>query len=204
MRVELQQSLVKYANKGEMMGHIYLYFGTGGGKTTNALGLALRSVGHGHKVVIVQFMKWWTDTGEYKIKDRLQPYYELHQFGRPGWIRFSEGDEEVRLGGMSLQVRNIEDSDRALAKNALEFAKKTMVGCKPNLLILDEICLAVHSGLLSVGEVLDVLKQIPAETDVVMTGRYAPKELIDRADFVNEIVDIKSPDRFVATRGIQY
>ena len=204
MRVELQHSHVKYANSGEMMGYIYLYFGTGGGKTTNALGLALRSVGHRRKVVIIQFMKWWKDTGEYKIKDRLKPYYEIYQFGRQGWIRFSEGDEEVHLGGMNLQVRNVEDYDRELAKKALEFAKKTMLEGKPHLLILDEICLAAHLGLLSVGEVLDLLKQTPAETDVVMTGRYAPKEIIERADFVNEIVDIKSPDRFVTTRGIQY
>ena len=59
------------------LGYIYLYTGTGGGKTTNALGLALRSVGHGHKVVIIQFMKWWKNTGEYKIRKKLQPYYEI-------------------------------------------------------------------------------------------------------------------------------
>lgn len=79
-----------------------------------------------------------------------------------------------------------------------------MLEDKPLLLILDEICLAVHSGLLSVGEVLDFLKKIPAETNIVMTGRYAPKELIDTADFVNEIVDKKSPDKFVSTEGMQY
>jgi len=186
------------------MGYIYLYYGTGGGKTTNALGLALRSVGHCRKVVIVQFMKWWKDTGEYKIRDRLKPYYEIYQFGRPGWIIFGEGNKDMHVGGVSLKVREMEDSDREFAKKALEFAKKTMLESKPHLLILDEICLAVHSGLLAVGEVLDVLKQIPVETDIVLTGRYTPKELIDRADFVNEIVDIKSPDRFVATMGIQY
>ena len=186
------------------MGHIYLYYGTGGGKTANGLGLALRAVGHGQKVVIIQFMKWWTETGEYLIKDRLKPYYQIYQFGRPGWIRFSEGDKEIRLGGMRLQVRNIEDSDRELARKALEFAEKTMLEDKPLLLILDEICLAVHSGLLSVGEVLDFLKEIPEKTNIVMTGRYAPKELIDTADFVTEIVDKKSPDKFVSTEGIQY
>lgn len=107
------------------MGHIYPYYGTGGGKTTNGLGLALRAVGHRHKVVIIQFMKWWTETGEYLIKDRLKPYYQIYQFGRPGWIRFSEGDKEIRLGGTSLLLRNIEDSDRELARKALEFSEKT-------------------------------------------------------------------------------
>ena len=62
------------------MGHIYLYVGTGAGKTTNALGLALRSVGHKHKVIIIQFMKWWKNIGEFKIQKMLAPYYEIYQF----------------------------------------------------------------------------------------------------------------------------
>jgi cob(I)alamin adenosyltransferase len=63
------------------MGYIYLYYGTGGGKTANALGLALRSVGHNKKVVIIQFLKWKKDIGEYLIKERLVPFYEIYQFG---------------------------------------------------------------------------------------------------------------------------
>ncbi len=186
------------------MGHIYLYYGTGGGKTANALGLALRSVGHGRRVVIIQFMKWWKNTGEYKIRNRLKPYYEIYQFGRPGWMKFSGEDDEMKIGGVSLKVRNIEDSDRKFAKKALDFSKKIILKNKPYLLILDEVCLAVHSGLLYLEEVLDILEEIPEKTNIVMTGRYASKELIERADFVNEIVDIKSPDNFVSTKGIQY
>jgi len=79
---------------GEVMGYIYLYTGTGAGKTTNALGLALRSVGHGHKVVIIQFMKWWKKTGEYKIKKKLYPHYEIYQFGRKGWIGLKKLEEK--------------------------------------------------------------------------------------------------------------
>jgi len=186
------------------MGHIYLYFGTGGGKTANALGLALRSVGHNRKVVLIQFMKWRTDIGEYKIKNKLAPHYEIHQFGRKGWLRFNKDDKELCVGGLSIEAREIENHDKELARKALEFARKTMLEKKPNLLILDEICLAVYIGLLSVGEVLDVLNQVPTETDLVMTGRYTPKEFIDRADFVNEIIDVKSPSKFVMTKGIQY
>jgi cob(I)alamin adenosyltransferase len=184
------------------MGNIYLYYGTGGGKTTKALGLALRSVGHNRRVVIIQFLKWWKETGEYRIRERLQPYYEIYQFGRPGWIRIGE-EKEIRIGGISLPVREIDEADRELAREGLEFAKKILVE-KPDLLILDEICLAAHLGLLRVKDILDVLKEIPAETDVVMTGRYAPEELKNRADFVNEVIDRKSPDRFVAKKGIQY
>lgn len=186
------------------MGHIYLYYGTGGGKTANALGLALRSVGHNRSVVLIQFMKWRTDIGEYRIKDKLAPYYEVYQFGREGWLKFGEGDSNVRTGGLDLQARKVEASDRELAGKALEFARKMMLEKKPSLLILDEICLAAYMGLLSVGDVLAFLNQVPAETDVVMTGRYTPKEFIDRADFVNEIIDVKSPSKFVLTEGIQY
>ncbi len=186
------------------MGYIYLYYGTGGGKTANALGLALRSIGHDQKVVIIQFMKWWRDTGEYKIKKQLKPYYEIYQFGNPGWIKLSNSDKDLQLKGINLQVRSIKNSDKELAKKALDFAKKKMLEDKPHLLILDEMCLAVHLGLLSTEDVLSFLKKIPIKTNIVMTGRFASKELIDRADFVNEIVEIKSPDKFVTTKGIQY
>lgn len=170
------------------MGYIYLYTGTGGGKTANALGLALRSVGHKKKVVIIQFMKWWRKTGEYKIRKLLAPYYEIYLFGRRGWHGLS------RLG----------EEDRKLAKKALKFAEKILKEKKPHLLVLDEINLALHCKLLDVKEVLNFLDKVPKRTDVVLTGRYAPKELIDRADFVIEVVDVKHPAETVTTRGIQY
>ena len=77
---------------------IYLYTGEGAGKTTNALGLALRSVGHKHKVIIIQFLKWWKNTGEFKIARKLVPYYRIYQFGRRGWHGFknlTEKDKEL-------------------------------------------------------------------------------------------------------------
>ncbi|MEM5766251.1 MAG: cob(I)yrinic acid a,c-diamide adenosyltransferase [Candidatus Aenigmatarchaeota archaeon] len=185
------------------MGYIYIYTGTGAGKTTNALGLALRSLGHKHKVVIIQFMKWWKNTGEYKIRNRLKPHYQIYLFGRPGWFKF-DGKSEIRYRGMRFRVRSVEELDRELAKKALDFAKKKMLEEKPHILVLDEINLAVHLNILSVKEVLEFLDKIPERTQVVLTGRYAPKELIDRADFVNEIVEVKSPKEFVTTKGIQY
>ena len=186
------------------MGYTYLYYGTGGGKTANALGLALRSVGHGRRVVIIQFMKYWTDIGEYKVMERLKPFYEIHQFGTPGWIGPAEEGGEIRSGGMTLEVRGANESDRVQARKGLEFARKTLTEDEPDLLILDEICLAVHFGILYNEDVLNLLDKIPAKTDVVITGRYATREIIDRADFVNEIVEKKSPKKFVMTKGIQY
>jgi len=170
------------------MSYIYLYTGTGGGKTVNALGLALRSVGHERKVVIIQFLKWWKNTGEYKIREKLQPFYEIYQFGRDGWIGLD----------------NLGEEDRRLSKEGLNFAKKVVEEKKPHLLILDEINLALHCNMLEIKEVMEFLDSIPEGTDVVLTGRYAPKELVDRADFVNEVKDIKHPEEMVTTEGIQY
>jgi len=170
------------------MGKIYLYTGTGAGKTTNALGLALRSVGHKRKVIVIQFLKWWKNTGEYKIRKMLAPYYEIYQFGRKGWHG---------LG-------NLGEEDKKLAQKGLRFAEKIVRKKKPHLLVLDEINLALHCKLLDVKEVLEFLDRIPKKTDVVITGRFAPKELINRAEFVNEVVDIKFPKEMVTTKGIQY
>ena len=170
------------------MGHIYLYTGTGGGKTTNALGLALRTVGHRRSVVIIQFLKWWKTTGEYKIRKTLAPYYEIYQFGRKGWQGLDKLNEE----------------DRKLAKNALKFARQIMISKRPHLLVLDEVNLAVHCKLLSIDDVLAFLDLVPRRTQVVLTGRFAPKELIARADFVNEIVSVKCPEKVPTTKGIQY
>jgi cob(I)alamin adenosyltransferase len=170
------------------MGYVYLYTGTGAGKTTNALGLALRSVGHKRKVVIIQFLKWWKNTGEYKARNLLAPYYEIYQFGRKGWHGLS----------------NLGDEDKKLAKKGLKFAEKIVKEKKPDLLVLDEINLVLYCKLLDVKEVLEFLDKIPKKTDIVITGRYAPKELIERAEFVNEVVDIKYPRKMVTTKGIQY
>lgn len=96
------------------------------------------------------------------------------------------------------------EEDKKLAEKALIFAEKVVREKKPHLLVLDEINLALHCKLLDIKEVLKFLDKIPRKTDVVLTGRFAPKELIDRADFVNEIVDVKHPEETVTTKGIQY
>ena len=184
------------------MGYIYLYYGTGGGKTTNALGLALRSVGHCKSVVIIQFFKWRKDIGEYLVKDKLAPYYEIYQFGRPVWL--GKEEKTAEFAGEKFEVESIKKHDMELARKALEFAAQIMKDKKPHLLVLDEVNLAVHWKLLEVRDVLELLDKVPKETTVVMTGRYAPKELIDRADFVNIVQDVKMPKHFKLTEGIQY
>jgi len=170
------------------MGHVYLYTGTGGGKTANALGLALRSVGHEHKVIIIQFLKWWKNTGEYKIRKRLEPFYEIYLFGREGWIGLD----------------NLGKEDKKLSEDGLKVAKNIVKEKKLHLLVLDEVNLAIHCKMLDTKDVLEFLDSVPDQTDVVLTGRYAPQEFIDRADFVNEVNDIKQPKEMVTTKGIQY
>lgn len=170
------------------MGYIYLYTGTGGGKTANALGLALRSVGHNRKAIIIQFLKWWRNTGEYKIRKRLYPQYEIYQFGRKGWKGLKE------LG----------EKDKQITRKGWEFTERVVRQKKPHLLVLDEINLALYCKLLDVDEVIAFLEKLPKRTDVVLTGRHAPKKLIQYADFVNEIIDVKHPRKRVLTRGIQY
>jgi cob(I)alamin adenosyltransferase len=179
-----------------------LYYGTGGGKTANALGLALRTVGHGKKVVIIQFLKWKKDIGEYLIKDRLAPYYEIHQFGREAWL--GEEEKTAEFGGEKFNVECVKNHDKILAKKALDFAAQVLREKKPHLLVLDEVGLATQWRLLEVKDVLKVLDNVPKKTTVVMTGRLAPKELVERADFVNVVQEVKMPKRFKLTKGIQY
>jgi len=169
------------------VGKVFLYYGTGAGKTTNALGLALRCVGHGLKAVIIQFMKGRKDIGEYLVRERLAPYYKIIQFGRTGWVDF----------------KNPSEKDKALAREGLKEAER-LLKTKPHLLVLDEVCLAAFIGLISVRDVLDLLDKVPEETDVVLTGRYCPPELINRADFVNMIVEVKAPKELYTRIGITH
>lgn len=169
------------------MGKIFLYTGTGAGKTTNAIGLAVRAVGHGLKVVIIQFMKGWRNTGEYLIAERLQPEYEIHLVGREGWV----------------DLKNPSEEDKEMARKGISLAREKLME-KPAILVLDEVNLAAFIGLISVEEVLKLLDEVTEETDVVLTGRYAPPELINRADFVNMIVDVKSPKELYTKIGITH
>lgn len=168
---------------------IHLYTGEGEGKTIAALGLALRAIGHGKRVVVIQFMKGRTDTGEVLMAKKLTPDLRIHQFGRAGFV----------------DLKSPEPEDKALAEKGLSFAKEALRK-KPDLLILDEINLAVAVGLLSEKKVIDLLGSVPADVTVVLTGRRAPKAFIERADLATEMVYLKHPfDVGVESReGLDY
>jgi cob(I)alamin adenosyltransferase len=181
---------MKVQGKGKRKkGFVHLYTGEGEGKTLTAFGSALRAIGHGYKVIIIQFMKGRENIGEYKIRGRLAPEYEIHQFGRKEFI----------------DLKNPEPIDIELAQKGLSFAREALKK-KPKLLILDEINLAVAFGILKLKDVLELLDEVPPSTVVVLTGRRAPKELIERADLASETLEIKHPMKMGvhARKGIEY
>ena len=169
-------------------GSIHLYTGTGGGKTTAALGVAMRSLGHGRRVAVVQFMKGRTDIGEFKIQ-KLLKNFEVFQFGTKKFINMKKPS-----------IKDIE-----LANEALGFAKELMrEKSHPDLLILDEINLAAKIGLIDVEAVMDMLAEAPKDIDIYLTGRFAPKPFEDIADYVTDVKDRKRPMKMVAKKGIDF
>ncbi len=165
---------------------IYLWTGDGWGKTTSAIGAAIRAAGHGYKTEIVQFMKGRKyKIGEYRELKNIKNI-NIHQFGRMGWVN----------------LRKPSKSDFILAKKGFEYAKKVDKK-KPFLLILDEINIAVRIGLLAEKEVIDFLNKAKSK-HIYLTGRYATKGLIKTADFVNEIIVKKGPKKLIGERGIDY
>ncbi len=168
-------------------GNIYLWTGNGWGKTTSAIGCAVRALGHGKKVSIVQFMKGRKERiGEYRMRKKVKGL-DICQFGRQGWVNLNKPSTQ----------------DKKLAEKALGFAKKEAEK-KPFLLVLDEINLAVAIGLLREKDVIEFLNKINPKVHVYLTGRKATAGLKKRADYVNEIVMRKGPKKLKGEKGIDY
>ncbi len=169
-------------------GLIQVYTGNGKGKTTAAFGLAMRAAGHGQKTVIIQFMKPKEGSGEVVAAKRLAPEITVYSFGREGF------------------VEKATPRDVSLAKEALDKAKECLALPDLDMLILDEINNALYFQLVSLAEVLELLAQKPAKIELVLTGRNAPKELLDAADLVTCMEEIKHPYNFKLPKreGIEY
>ncbi|MFA6215823.1 MAG: cob(I)yrinic acid a,c-diamide adenosyltransferase [Patescibacteria group bacterium] len=168
------------------LGKIHIYTGDGKGKTTAALGLALRAIGAGYQVYLVQFLK----AQQYSELDSLKrlPEVTIKRFGQKTYI-YQKGTAQ----------------DKILAKRALNWAKKIFKSGKFDLVILDEIFLALFFKLISVKEIVQLMKSKPAGVELVLTGRRAPKELIKLADYVTEMKEIKHPYQagLLARKGIE-
>lgn len=151
---------------------IQVYTGNGKGKTTAALGLALRATGAGLKVYIGQFIK----SGDYCEVKALRKIKAIktEQFGRGCFIRKSPSN-----------------TDRKLAKDGFARIKKIIEGKDYDVVILDEVNVALKVGLLDLKEVLTLLKNSPKDTELILTGRWAHPQVIKAADLVSEIIEVK-------------
>jgi cob(I)alamin adenosyltransferase len=170
-------------------GLIQVYTGDGKGKTTAALGLALRAAGHGLRVEIVQFMKGWPGYGELKGVERL-PTVAIHPFGRSGWVHPDQPEPE----------------DYEQAAQALAFARQVMSYEQVDLVVLDEINIALSYGLVNLEAVLALLDDKPPTIELILTGRDAHPAVVRRADLVTEMRCVKHPyDQGIGGRqGIEF
>jgi cob(I)alamin adenosyltransferase len=173
-------------------GLIVVYTGNGKGKTTAALGIALRSVGHGHKVWMIQFIKGEWYYGELTSSKRLEPEFELIAAGK-GFVGILDDDHSIA-------------EHQTAAKNAVVLAKNKITSGEYDVIILDEINYAVKLSLIPKEDVINILKLVPRQTTIVLTGNYALPEIIDMADLVTEMKEIKHPYRsgLKAKEGIDY
>jgi len=153
-------------------GYIQVYTGNGKGKTTAALGISLRAACAGNRIFMGQFMKG-TDYSELKTVDHL-PKFEMEQFGDAHFISGKPSEEDILS-----------------AKKGLAKMKEVLTSGDYDLVIFDELNTALHFKLIPVEEALSVLDMKPDKTEVILTGRYAPDEIIDRADLVTEMREVK-------------
>lgn len=172
-------------------GLILVNTGNGKGKTTASLGMAFRAWGQGMKVLVLQFIKGGWKYGELKAVEKLGPNFEIRQMGE-GFIK---GADDKSL-----------DEHRHAAQEALNAARAEISSNKYDLIILDEILYAIHYGLVALDDVLALLAQKPENLHLVLTGRNAPQEIIEKADLVTEMREIKHPftQGISAQKGIEF
>jgi cob(I)alamin adenosyltransferase len=170
-------------------GLVQVYTGDGKGKTTAAFGLALRAVGRGLRVYVIQFIKGGFDYGELYVVDRL-PNLTLKAFGR----------------GKFVMAKPPEGEDVGFAREAFELAKKVVMSGEYDVVVLDEVNVALSLKLIGISEVLELVRGKPVHVEVVLTGRGAPEELVEVADLVTEMREVKHPYRkgVTARKGIEY
>jgi cob(I)alamin adenosyltransferase len=156
-------------------GMIQVYTGNGKGKTTAALGLALRAAGHGYRTLIIQFIKGKKTSGEQVMAKRLSPYLTIRPMGRRCLINLKKTDPK----------------DIAMARESLRMAKQIVAEGAYDIVVLDEINVAIYYGLIQKNDVLELLTECPTHVELILTGRNAAPEIIEVADLVTEMKEIK-------------
>jgi len=182
-----------------IQGQVQVYTGEGKGKTTCALGAGIRAAGHGLRVLMICFMKakvaWRGDGtdvnyGEFQSVEKI-PNFEIIPVGRQSWV-----DKE-----------NPDPIDIEMAQNGFEMAVDAIKDHSCDVLVLDEINVAVEWKLISLEQQLDLIKMKPDDMEIIMTGRYAAKEVIAAADLVTEMNEVKhyfAKKRLKARKGFEY
>ena len=167
-----------------MKGYIQVYTGNGKGKTTAALGLALRGAGAGLKTYIAQFMKG-VYYSELEALKRFDDLITLRQFGRDSFVHEKPDQEDIDL-----------------ATTGFQEASHALISGEYDIVILDEANVAVYFRILTIEQLMSLIEDKPDHVELVITGRYAPEQVIERADLVTEMRDVKHYyDQGVAARA---
>ncbi|HID26277.1 MAG TPA: cob(I)yrinic acid a,c-diamide adenosyltransferase [Methanosarcinales archaeon] len=171
------------------LGLVEVYTGTGKGKTTAALGTALRAVGHGFHVIVIQFLKGNYGYGEVQAI-KLLPNFEIYQYGRKEFA-VPRCPTEEDLEGIN---------------KAYEHAVQALLSEKYDLVILDEVLVAIDFEFLETAKVIDLIKIKPPNVELILTGRNAQNEIIEVADLVTEMREVKHPFQkgISARKGIDF
>jgi len=179
----------KGARRTGSKGLLIVNTGNGKGKTTAALGLAFRALGHGFKVSVIQFIKGTWKYGELESAKHFNENLDFHVMGK----------------GFTWKSKDIEE-DKRIAIDAWKFAKEVISTNRHKLVILDELTYLIRYKMIEEREIIDFLRNKPEKMHIVITGRYATEVLIDIADMVTECREIKHPmkDGVTAQKGIEF
>jgi len=173
-------------------GLVIVYTGKGKGKTTAALGMALRAVGYNFKICMIQFIKGSWHYGELDSLKRLEPEFELIVAGK-GFVGIIDDTSP-------------KEEHQKNAQKALQISREKIQSKKYNIVILDEVNYAVNLDLIKMEDILDIIKSKPKDLNLVLTGNYAKPEIIEVADLVTEMKEIKHPFKsgIKAKKGIDF
>ena len=173
-------------------GLVIVYTGDGKGKTTAALGMALRAIGYDHKVCMLQFIKGSWHYGEMDSSKKLEPNFELIAVGK-GFVGILD-DNSPR------------EEHEKYAAEAVRICREKIFSEKYDVIILDEVNYAITLGLIDVQEIIKIIKEKPSELDLVLTGRDVKEEIVELADLVTEMKEIKHPFKsgIKAKKGIDF
>ena len=169
-----------------------VYTGKGKGKTTAALGIALRAIGYAKKICMIQFIKGSWHYGEMKSSKRLEPEFEMVAIGK-GFVGI-------------IDDKSPKEDHKEIAREAIRISNEKILSGKYDIIILDEINYAVNLDLIPLSDVLDLIESKPRDLDLILTGNYAKNQVIEMADLVTEMKEIKHPFQrgIKAKKGIDF